>query len=212
MPNPVETERGALTASLRAADPDGPTLCGEWTVRQLLGHLVLRERSLSEVLGRIPAARLQAIAQRHIDRYAAERGMPAMISAFEHGAPKYSPFAIPALSSAVNLLEYTVHHEDIRRAGDDAAPRQLPETQQAAVWSRLRVPARLTMRSLPFAVQLASPGHGSVRIGRGTARVTVTGEPVELALVAFGRQQVARVDYEGTPADVEKVRTGTFSL
>jgi hypothetical protein len=35
--------------------------------------------------------------------------------------------------------------------------------------------------------------------------VTVGGEPVELALVAFGRQRVAQVDYDGSAADVATV-------
>ena len=32
--------------------------------------------------------------------------------------------------------------------------------------------------------------------------VTVTGEPLELALLAFGRQRVAQVDYDGAAEDV----------
>ncbi len=99
----------------------------------------------------------------------------------------------------MNLLEYLIHHEDVRRAADGWVPRVLPTQRQAAVWSRLRVGARLTLRAVPVPVRLVWPDHGEVSVGRGDAAVTVSGPPEELALVAFGRQQVARVDYEGRP-------------
>ena len=37
-------ERAALVTTMRAVGPDAPTLCGEWTTRDLAAHLVLRER------------------------------------------------------------------------------------------------------------------------------------------------------------------------
>ena len=37
-------ERAALVNTMRAVGPDAPTLCGEWTTRDLAAHLVLRER------------------------------------------------------------------------------------------------------------------------------------------------------------------------
>ncbi len=42
--------------------------------------------------------------------------------------------------------------------------------------------------------------------------MTVTGDPVELALVAFGRQRVAQVDYEGTDEDVAIVRDSAIAV
>ena len=66
--------------------------------------------------------------------------------------------------------------------------------------------ARLTLRAVRVPVRLVWPDHGEVSVGRGDAAVTVTGPPEELALVAFGRQQVARVDYKGSAEAVEQVR------
>ena len=37
-------ERAALVTTMRAVGPDAPTLCGDWTTRDLAAHLVLRER------------------------------------------------------------------------------------------------------------------------------------------------------------------------
>ena len=42
--------------------------------------------------------------------------------------------------------------------------------------------------------------------------VTVTGAPVELLLLAYGRIRVASVDLDGTPADVEALRTAMLGI
>jgi uncharacterized protein (TIGR03085 family) len=212
MPNHALDERTDLAASLRTAGPDVPTLCGEWTTSQLAAHLVLRERSLIELAGRLPVARLQALAQRHIDTYVAAHPYEHIVAAVEQGPPIYSPFALPLVREAVDLLEYVVHNEDVRRAAPEWLPRTMPIARQQAVWSKLRMGARLTMRSLPVPVELVWPSHGSVSIGRGLSRVTVTGDPVELAMLAFGRQRVAKVDYEGAPDDIASVRAANIAI
>jgi uncharacterized protein (TIGR03085 family) len=212
MPNHALNERTDLTASLLAAGPDAPTLCGEWTTNQLAAHLVLRERSLAELGGRLPVARLQAIAHRRIDDYVAANSYPDIVAAVEQGPPVFSPFAVPPIREAVNLLEYLIHDEDVRRAAPGWQPRVVQIDRQQAVWSKLRLMARLTLRSLPVAVELVWPSHGSVSVGRGPARVTITGDPVELALVAFGRQRVAQVQYDGTAEDVASVRDAKIAI
>jgi uncharacterized protein (TIGR03085 family) len=212
MPNHALDERTDLTAALLAAGPEAPTLCGEWTTNQLAAHLVLRERSLTEVGGRLPVARLQALAQRHIDAYVASHDYGQIVAAVEQGPPIYSPFAWPSERETVNLLEYVIHDEDVRRAAPEWAPRRIAVDRQQAIWSKLRMGARLTLRSVPVPVRLDWPSHGSVSVGRGPSPVTITGDPVELALVAFGRQRVAKVDYDGDAADVLKVREAKIAI
>lgn len=204
-------ERIELAESLRGTDPSAPTLCGRWTAAQLAGHLVLRERSASEVLGRVPSRRAHQAAQHVIDRYVARTPYSAVVDAVASGPPFWSPFSVPLVRESMNLLEYVVHHEDVRRAADGWVPRLLPAPRQAAVWSRLRMAARLTLRRLPVAVTLEWPAHGSVSVGRGAA-VTVTGAPEELALFAFGRQQVARVSYDGPEEAVEQARGASIPV
>jgi uncharacterized protein (TIGR03085 family) len=205
-------ERIELAESLRLADPHDPTLCGDWNAAQLAGHLVLRERSLREGLGRVPSHRLNAIAQRALDAYVAGRSYQRLVDDVAGGPPPYSPFALPPVRETVNLLEYFVHHEDLRRAGEGWIPRVLPVQRQAAIWSRLRVTARLTLRMVPAPVRLEWPEHGSISVGSGDAAVTVTGAAEELALVAFGRQRAARVDYDGPAEAVAKVRDAAITL
>jgi hypothetical protein len=100
----------------------------------------------------------------------------------------------------------------VRRTGTGWVPRVLPTQRQAAIWSRLRLGARLTLRAMPVPVRLVWPGHGAVSVGRGGPGVVVTGPPGELALVAFGRQQVARVGYDGPPDAVERVRGASVAV
>lgn len=212
MPGHAVQERVELAETLRSTDPAAPTLCGQWSAAQLAAHLVLRERSVTELLGRVPSERAHAVAQRAIDRYRARTPYAAMVAAVAAGPPLWSPFALPPVREAINLLEYLVHHEDVRRAGTGWVPRVLPVQRQRAVWSRLRFAARLTLRQLPLAVRLEWPGAGGVSVGCGTAEVTVSGPPEELALVAFGRQPVARVSYDGPDDAVATVRGASVAV
>jgi len=199
----VLAERTAFARTLRLTDPSAPTLCGEWNAAQLTAHLVLRERSLVELGGRLPVEKLQQRAHAAVDAYAARFPYSELIDQFEFGPPRWSAFAFPPVREAVNLLEYIVHHEDVRRAGSTFRPRVLPPGDQSAVWGRLRLTARLTLRQVPQGVHLVSPEHGTLDAPKpGAPTVTVTGEPVELALVITGRQGAARVTYDGPPEDV----------
>jgi uncharacterized protein (TIGR03085 family) len=212
MADHARDERAELVGSLRAAGPGAATLIPDWTTSQLAAHLLLRERSFAELAGRVPIRRFRDFAHRHLDRFVAEQPYERVVDTFAAGPPWWSPLAVPQLFEALNLLEYVVHHEDVRRAGDSWRPRELGESRVRAVWGRLRVGARLTMRSVPIPVRLAWPDHDEVTIGRETPVVTASGDPVELALLAFGRQRVARVEFDGTDGDVATVREATISV
>jgi len=212
MPGHALQERIEFAETLRSTEPTAPTLCGEWSAAQLAAHLVLRERSVTEALGWVPSERAHAVAQRALDAYVARTPYRDIVTAFAEGPPFWSPFALPPVRDAVNLLEYLVHHEDVRRAADGWVPRVLPSQRQEAVWSRLRWGARLTLRAMPLPVRLVWPDHGEVSVGRGDAAVTVSGAPEELALVAFGRQPVARVEYDGPDDAVQRVRGADIAV
>ena len=87
----VLAERAAFVDTLRDSDPAGPTLCGDWDVAQLTAHLVLRERSLTELAGRVPQERFQRVAQRAIDKYVAAHPYPELVDQFAGGPPRWSP-------------------------------------------------------------------------------------------------------------------------
>jgi uncharacterized protein (TIGR03085 family) len=217
-------ERHALAQTLRCAGPDAPTLCGDWTTAQLAAHLVLRERSVVELVGRLPVERLRRLAQREIDELSAREPYERLVQAVDRGpswtdvrwpVPTAAIWSMPVVRESANLLEYLVHHEDVRRAETDWSARPVPVDLQMAVWRRLPVAGRLTLRKVALGLELIWPSHGEIRTGparRGAPTVRVSGEPVELALFAFGRIDVARVDYEGGPEDVARVRGAKIGI
>lgn len=164
--------------------------------------------------GRLPVRALQRRAEHALEDFAAREPYARLVDDVDSGpswhdvkgpVPVAWVWSIPVVREQANLLEYLVHHEDVRRAGAQWQPRQLPADVQAAVWKRLPGLTRLTMRGAAIGIALRSPEHGEVRTPRARRHgvaVTVSGAPVELALFAFGRQAVAKVEYEGKPADV----------
>jgi uncharacterized protein (TIGR03085 family) len=208
MPHALD-ERSDLAATLRATAPQSPTLCGDWTAALLTAHLVQRERSMTETLGRLPVARLQRRAHEGLEAVAAATPYERLVDQFDAGPPRYSPWAIAALREGLNLLEYAVHHEDVRRADPATEPRVLPVARQRAMWQRLRLGVPFLFRHLDIGVRLEAPGFGTAqnrRAKRGAPTVTVAGAPLELAVMAFGRQPAARVAYDGPPELVAIVR------
>lgn len=200
----ARAERGRLADTLAVADPDAPTLCEGWTVRDLVAHLLVRERRPDAAAGLV----LPPLAG-HLERVrrtVATRPYAELVAGLRTGPPRWSPLALPGADSAANSVELAVHHEDVRRARPGWAPRVLAQEDQDLLWQRLPVPARLSLRRSPVGVTLRradAPGteHAAHQVrGRGT--VVVTGEPLELLLFVMGRGAHARVDLEGAQEDV----------
>jgi uncharacterized protein (TIGR03085 family) len=205
MASHVLDERQALAELLREVGPDAPTLCTGWDTRLLLAHLVRRERSLLEVGARARLPIVGLAADKAMRAYAASTDYEDMLALLADGAPPWSFFALPPARDAFNLLEYAIHLEDVRRVDPEVGPRSLPEARQRAIFKRLQAMARLAMRTTPVPVELRWTEGRTIPVGRGKNLVTVTGEPMELALVAYGRQPVARVSYAGDEASIAKL-------
>src|SRR5215467_13402937 len=107
-------ERLALCALLDKTGPRAPTLCAGWTTGDLAAHLVLRERRPDAGLGILggPFAGYTRRAQR---RLADRMPYPQLVEAIRNGPPLFSVFAIPGADELGNVIEYFVHHEDVRR-------------------------------------------------------------------------------------------------
>src|SRR4051794_41910679 len=84
-------ERHALAETLRSVPPDSPTLCGDWTAAQLAAHLVLRERSIVEMSGRIPVPALQRRAERALADYAPRQPHERLVDAGDARPPRPDP-------------------------------------------------------------------------------------------------------------------------
>lgn len=208
----ARAERARLADTLAVTDPDAPTLCEGWTVRDLVAHLLVRERRPDAAAGLVLpplAGHLE-----RVQRAVAARPYPELVAALRIGPPLWSPFALPGADSAANSVELAVHHEDVRRARPGWAPRALAHEDQDLLWQRLPVPARLSLRRSPVGVTLRrSDAPESERTtyvaGRGT--VVVTGEPLELLLYVMGRGAHARVDLDGAPDDVAALQDASLA-
>lgn len=200
MPTIAQRERTELTELAARTGPEAPTLCGEWTVRDLLAHLVLRERRLDAAPG-ILLSPLAGYTQKVQDGLAAQ-SFDELVDQLSSGPPVWSPFRL--LDAQVNGMELFVHHEDVRRAEPDWQPRLLPATQQQDLWGKLKAVGRLGYRRSPVGVVLQRTSGAQMTAKKGPRPVTLIGEPAELLLHAMGRDEV-RIDTRGEAADVDTV-------
>src|SRR5262249_60472037 len=122
------------------------------------------------------------------------------------------PVGMPVVRESVNLLEYVIHHEDVRRAQSGWQPREVAPELADAVWSRLRVIGRMLFRKAPVGVRIRRDGGEPTRVRSGAPEVVVTGEPIELALLAYNRRDVARVTFEGDPDAINRLRVSALGL
>jgi uncharacterized protein (TIGR03085 family) len=199
-------ERDALADLMISVGPDAPTLCEGWNVRDLAAHLVVRGTRMDAAAG-ITIKSLAGHTQR-VQARAATQDWPQLVAK----ARRRPNWAFGSLDEAANLAEYFVHHEDVRRAQPQWQPRELSPELNAALWSRIRLPARLSLRRIPAVVTVTSPGFGSVITGRGGPAVELTGPPGELLLFLMGRQAHARVELTGPDEIVNSLRTARLGV
>ncbi|SEH50999.1 TIGR03085 family protein [Mycolicibacterium rutilum] len=197
----AQRERAALVATMHEVGPDAPTLCGDWTTRDLAAHLVVRERRLDATPGiMIPV--LAGYTDR-VQRQTAQTDWAELLDKVASGPPLYSPFKL--LDPVANMGEMYIHHEDVRRAQSDWEPRPLDDSTVSALTRSLPLMARMTLAKAPARITLKTPqGRVLATVGSGPA-LTITGEAQELLLFISGRDAV-RLDFDGDAATVDAVR------
>ncbi|GAA5055787.1 TIGR03085 family metal-binding protein [Nocardia callitridis] len=197
----AQRERRGVVQAMAAAGPEAPTLCGEWSVRDLAAHLVVRERRMDAA----PGIMLAPLAG-HLGRVqakAAARPFPELLERVRTGPPWWSP--LRPVDAVANLSEMFVHHEDVRRAASDWEPRVLPAADEDALWATLRRMASLAYRKSPVTVELVTPDGREVRVREQQGPVvTLRAQPSELLLHAFGRDEV-RIESSGESDAVRAV-------
>ena len=115
---PGPPERQPLCDTALAVGADEPTLCGDWTVKDLVVHLLVREGGPRR--GRDLVAPLAGLTDRR-GRTRRARRLPG--AGGEVRRPRLPPCAVPLVDAWSNTLEFFVHHEDIRRAQPAWEPR-----------------------------------------------------------------------------------------
>jgi len=202
VPSLARSERQRLCDTALVVGPDAPTLSGEWNVRDLLAHLVVRDSDpvggpgiVLPPLAFLTERRMHNVAQADFAHLVERVRRPAV----------WAPARLPGLDKALNTLEFFVHHEDIRRAQPGWTARTLPETDEQTLWSYLEVVGRGLARPAGVPVRLEWASR-TATLRRGEGAVVLRGLPSELALVLQGRARVADVAYDGPARSVAKLR------
>jgi len=208
-------ERLALCRLLTEVGPDAPTECAGWTARDLAAHLVVRERRPDAAIGIVvPAA--ADYGERIRTKTRDETPYQRLVEMIVQGPPAWSPFALPGADSAGNLVEYFVHHEDVRRARPGWEPRELTPNLVRTLWNRLRM-AKLTLRRAPAGIRLHWADHDrphgpELVVKQDQPMVTVSGGPGELLLWALGRTSVARVELDGEESAIARLAAANWGI
>ena len=206
----ARTERHALCDLALQLGEGEPTLCGDWTVKDLVVHLLVRERSPAAAgIVLKPLGRLTDLETR---RFAA-RDFGMLVEKLRGGPPPWSPYAVPKLDTVFNTLEYFVHHEDIRRAQPEWEPRDLPDAQQKQLWAMVRTAGKALVMRAPTGVAIENSATGSrVVLKAAPHQVVVHGLPSEVTMFLFGRQDHARVELLGPDEAVAGLREASLGI
>lgn len=208
---PASRERHRFADALRESGPDAPTLCTGWTARDLAAHIVLRDRRPDAAAGVL----VPALAG-HTDKVQsklARQEWTRLVDQVRAGPPVWSPARLDRVDRLVNTTEFFVHLEDVRRAQSAWEPRDLDDDLVDDLDAAIRRSAKLFARKAPAGITL-EPDGGRARVVAkdGEPMVTVRGPVGELVLWIFGRQEHARVAYDGPDAAIESLRTARLGL
>lgn len=202
-PSLARRERHALCDLALALGQDAPTLCGEWDAQQLVAHLLVRENHPLGAAG-IVLPFLGGLTDRAMTRLG-RRDFALLVEKVRD--PGLTPYALPGVEQLLNTLELYVHHEDLRRAQPDWAPRQLARRDESMLWASIRVAGRGLVRpaGVPVTIRRTDTGATAV-LRRGADPVVVSGLPSEITLLLFGRRQLRGVGFAGPPDRVAALR------
>lgn len=194
--SPAAAAHAHLVAALRAARPTDPTLCEGWEARHVAAHVVLRR----DAPWRLPTRALTRLA----DEARSPEAYAVLVDRFERPPARWSPHAWAA--NLMDVVEYAVHAEDVRRGPAAAAGTPVPATPvlpdelTAALWRQLPLLGRMSYRRAVVGVGVHDDAHGTLRITKpraGAATVELSGPVLELVLHAFGRGRAAHVEATG---------------
>jgi uncharacterized protein (TIGR03085 family) len=195
-------ERSELCDLFLAVGPDAPTLCEGWSTLDLAAHLVVREHDPRSGFAILGGERFSKLEHSLMDK-ARSQGYERLVDRLRAGPPVL-PWRIPMLRQALNLAEWFVHHEDVRRPAGEPPRGDRPDLD-GALWTMLRRGSRLMLRKVRGAgVALEAPGFGEVPARGPGPSVRLTGGPQELTLYLNGRRSAARVDISG-PDDARAI-------
>jgi uncharacterized protein (TIGR03085 family) len=190
--------------------PAAPTLCAGWSTTDLATHLVVRERKPLAALGLVLPA-LAGRLEKTMRHMSTTESYDSLVALVRRGPPA----VLRPFDAAMNLNEYFIHHEDVRRGSGDTSPRPLADIAdvEEALWRSLGRGARLLTRSLgSVGLDLVHIDGRVVHGRRGDPTATVTGRPGEIALYLSGRKDAAHVEMGGPPEAAAALRDARFGI
>jgi uncharacterized protein (TIGR03085 family) len=188
----AQQERRALVEALTDLGPDAPTACEGWTTADMAAHLYVRERRPDAA----PGVVLPGPFGRHTDRVMASVRRVHSYDEVVQRVADGPPAPLRPLDEVINVFEFFVHTEDVRRANGQG-PRALPEEMEKLMWRRLRATLRMMFRRAKgIQVEFVTPRGDRAVIGNGPT-VRLTGPVGELVLYAYDRKDIARVTVTG---------------
>jgi uncharacterized protein (TIGR03085 family) len=191
-------ERDALCDLALSLGASAPTLCGGWSIKDLVVHLLVRERKPWAALGRVvpgladPTER----ASSQLD----DRDLSSLVTQL-----RSVPLSLAVVDPLLNGMEMFVHHEDVRRAQPDWTVRGLSPGDERQLWLAVVTVGRLQARRGGVPLAVVSGARRAV-LRAGESPVVVSGPVPEVLLFLSGRSSVARVTFEGPEDRVAQLR------
>ena len=215
----AQSERADLCDLFDRLGSEAPTLCRGWDTHDLATHLWIRENDPLGASG-ISVKPLSGLNERRMAEVRQRWPFPDLVERIRNGPARFSIFAIPGVDEGANTTEFFVHHEDVRRAGDEPmTARDLGPEVEEWMWRRLKLLGRAWFRRVSVGVVLERLGSAdalgepeTIRAAGGSSIVTLVGPPSELMLYAHGRRPVAEIKMVGEPETIEIVNAADLGV
>jgi uncharacterized protein (TIGR03085 family) len=208
---PARRERAELCELFLELGPDEPTLCGDWTTRDLAAHLVVRERRPDAAIG-IVVSKAAGYTDK-VQAGVADTEWTELVETVRSGPPFWSPTRLAKLDELANTVEFFVHLEDVRRAQPAWEPRALDADLVAALYGVLAKMSKRLVKNSPVGIVLEpDDDHGPIVAKQADPSVTVRGPIGELVMFVYGRQTHSRVELFGDDASIEAVNAASFGI
>ena len=208
---PARRERAELCDLFLELGDDQPTLCGEWTTRDLAAHLVVRERRPDAAVG-IVISKAAGYTEK-VQAGVAETEWTALVDKVRSGPPMWSPTKIGAVDKLANTVEFFVHLEDVRRAQPTWEPRALDDDLTETLYSVLEKMAKRLVKSSSVGIVLEpTDANAPIVAKEAQPSVTVRGAVGELVMFVYGRQAHSSVELFGDDESVATVNNASFGI
>jgi len=149
-------ERHELCDLALTVGEDAPTLCGDWTAKDLVAHLLVRENRPWSAAGIVVPA-LSGLTDKSMERMS-RQDFGVLVEKLRD--PGLTAYRLRPVEVAFNTLEYFVHHEDIRRAQPGWEPRSMDAADVDQLWKLGKGSGRLMARrvGVPFRIRRDDTG------------------------------------------------------